>query len=66
MQVSLDHPLLTECELAALLNLSVFSLRKWRVQGRGPRYIKLSGAAVRYLHADIENYLESCPAGGKQ
>jgi predicted DNA-binding transcriptional regulator AlpA len=52
-----DQPL-TELEAAARLGLKVATLRAWRCQGRGPAYVRL-GRAVRYLLADIEEFLNS-------
>jgi excisionase family DNA binding protein len=54
---------LTEAEAAARLGLKVATLRAWRSQGRGPAYVRL-GRAVRYLTADIDEFLDSnrhCP-----
>jgi hypothetical protein len=38
-------------------------LRKWRMTGRGPRWIKL-GKLVRYRMSDLNAYLDSCAAVG--
>ena len=38
--------------------MSVRTLQKWRLQGIGPRFIKL-GHAVRYDVRDLEEYIES-------
>ena len=35
---------LSEREAATVLGVSVFTLRKWRWQGKGPRYVKFAGA----------------------
>jgi hypothetical protein len=40
--------LLTEKELAARWGYSPNTLRKWRVEGRGPDFIKLIGRGIRY------------------
>ena len=53
----IDEPL-TETEAARRLGLKVPTLRAWRSQGRGPAYVRL-GRAVRYLPADIEEFLRS-------
>ncbi len=50
---------LGEREAAALLGLSVKTLRQWRWRGVGPDYLKLGdgrGAAVRYEVAALEAY----------
>ena len=45
--------LYNEKELAAKLAVSLPTLRRWRTEGRGPRFVKLS-ACVRYRHEDVE------------
>ncbi|MBP2437243.1 hypothetical protein JOF34_001829 [Microbacterium amylolyticum] len=50
--------LLNEHDAAMWLTVSVGSLRAWRGQGTGPRYIKV-GAQVRYRPGDLDAYLES-------
>ena len=52
-----NHPL-TEAQAAVRLGLKVPTLRAWRHQGRGPAYVRL-GRAVRYLAADLEEFLAS-------
>jgi len=48
--------LVDEHEAAAILGLSVKTLRRWRWAGREVAYIKL-GAAVRYSLDDLERYV---------
>jgi excisionase family DNA binding protein len=52
---SVPEPL-TEAEAALRLGLKVPTLRAWRHQGRGPAFVRL-GRAVRYLVADIDEFL---------
>jgi predicted DNA-binding transcriptional regulator AlpA len=54
--IAMAH-LLTECEASAALGLSVRTLQKWRLCGRGPRFLKL-GSAVRYDPADLDRFIE--------
>lgn len=49
--------LLTECEVADLLNISVRTLQAWRVRGGGPRFIKV-GRAVRYRLSDVQDWID--------
>ena len=49
--------LLNETEAAAVLNLAVPTLRRWRWSGHGPRYAKI-GRAVRYDPAELRAYIE--------
>lgn len=48
---------LTEREASERLGLSVRTLQKWRLLGRGPRYLKL-GQAVRYDPDDLDAFLQ--------
>ena len=54
---------LTEKEVAQQIKVSLASLRRWRLLQRGPRFIKV-GALVRYRAEDLEQWLETLPAGG--
>jgi hypothetical protein len=56
--------LLTEHDVARITNLSVASVRRWRLLRRGPKYLKI-GAAVRYKPEDLVAYLDSRPSGGE-
>ena len=49
--------LLNEVKTAEFLGLSTATLRKWRWEGKEPRFIKL-GRRVVYRMSDIEAYLE--------
>jgi len=49
--------LLTERDASKLLCLSIRTLQKWRLCGRGPRYLKL-GHAVRYERTELERFLD--------
>ncbi len=45
-------------ELEALIGISRNTLRKWRWEGKGPKFVKL-GARVAYRLEDIEAYTGS-------
>lgn len=49
--------LLNETEAAKYLTVSVGSLRAWRGQNCGPRFLKV-GAQVRYRPSDLDDYLD--------
>jgi excisionase family DNA binding protein len=55
--------LLTEDEVAQQLHVSLASLRRWRLERRGPRFIKV-GSLVRYRPDDLEQWLVEQPTGG--
>lgn len=50
--------LVKEREAAEHLGVSVRTLQKWRLQGNGPRFVKL-GHAVRYDSEDLEIYIDA-------
>jgi predicted DNA-binding transcriptional regulator AlpA len=60
---------LTDTQLAEVLGISVAAIRRWRIEGRGPKFTKLgelrnSGVLVRYRAEDVEAWLASLPQGG--
>ncbi len=57
--------LFTEAEVAERLRVSLACLRRWRLERRGPRFVKL-GTLVRYPAEELDRWLESLPAGGSQ
>ena len=57
------NALLTETEVSRVLRVSLATLRKWRVDKRGPRFIKI-GPLVRYQLEDLRDWLSSLPTGG--
>jgi predicted DNA-binding transcriptional regulator AlpA len=59
-----DANLLTEKQVSQRLSLSLATLRRWRVDDRGPKFRKL-GSCCRYSVADIDAWLESRPSGGE-
>ena len=55
--------LLSDREVANTCAISVATLRKWRSQGRGPRFLKI-GALVRYRPDDISAWIDHQTAVG--
>jgi predicted DNA-binding transcriptional regulator AlpA len=53
---------INESELARLANISTAVLRKWRREGKGPRFVKL-GRLVRYLVRDVNTWLDDQAVG---
>ena len=47
--------LVTERDASECLGVSVRTLQKWRLQGSGPRFVKL-GHAVRYDGRDLDPF----------
>jgi predicted DNA-binding transcriptional regulator AlpA len=59
------EPLLNERDVARITGMSLGSVRRWRLLGRGPKFIKLN-SACRYKREDVSAWLESRPSGGEQ
>jgi predicted DNA-binding transcriptional regulator AlpA len=57
MRVDESAAAMTESELARRASVSVAVLRKWRREGKGPRFLKL-GRLVRYLLGDVNTWME--------
>jgi excisionase family DNA binding protein len=55
--------LMTETEVAKRLNVSLASVRRWRLERRGPVFLKV-GALVRYRPEDLDTWLRELPMGG--
>ena len=58
LTTDLRPKLLKESEAAAILNIEVATLRRWRWAGTGPEFLKI-GAAVRYDPAVLEAFIEA-------
>ena len=50
--------LLTTAEVADQLQVAEITLRKWRLAGTGPRFVRC-GANVRYQKSDLEAWIAS-------
>jgi predicted DNA-binding transcriptional regulator AlpA len=53
-----NEKLFTQDELAARWSMASNTLRKWRWEGKGPKYVKL-GSRVLYRESDILAYEEA-------
>lgn len=57
------NSLLTESQISEKLQVSLACLRRWRLRGEGPQYIKV-GPLVRYRPEDVDGWLAELPTGG--
>jgi predicted DNA-binding transcriptional regulator AlpA len=55
--------LINEHQVADLIGVSVATVRRWRLHGRGPRYLKI-GVLVRYCPRAVRAWLMARPTGG--
>jgi Helix-turn-helix domain len=60
---------LSERPVAAVLEVSVAALRKWRRTGGGPPYLRI-GKLIRYRLSDLRDFMNRCAVdpnvGGQQ
>lgn len=54
---------LNETEVAKKLRVSLACLRRWRLENRGPAFVKI-GQLVRYRPEELELWIQSLPTGG--
>jgi excisionase family DNA binding protein len=54
---------LTELEVAERTQISLGTLRRWRLENRGPRYRKF-GSLVRYAEEDLMAWQDAQQGGG--
>jgi predicted DNA-binding transcriptional regulator AlpA len=50
--------LISENQASTFLGYSPRSLQKWRCDGSGPRFVKVSGRSVRYRRKDLIQWAE--------
>ncbi len=54
---------LNEQDVSKRLNVSVATLRRWRIEKRGPTFVKI-GSLVRYRPEDLDSWVDALPTGG--
>jgi hypothetical protein len=54
--------LLTQREAAVVLRLSERTLERWRVQGIGPRFVRLNNS-IRYRQQDLDAHIAARVVG---
>jgi hypothetical protein len=57
--MSFEALLLTVDQAASRIGVSPWTMRKWRLTGRGPKFVRLGGprGPVRYRTLDLEQYI---------
>jgi len=56
--------LVDETVAGEYLGLQLQTLRNWRIAGKGPRFYKVGGRAVRYRLSDLDAFIEAGAVGG--
>lgn len=59
----MNRRFLTESEVAERTKISLGTLRRWRLENRGPHYYKF-GSLVRYAEDELIVWLDAQPRGG--
>jgi predicted DNA-binding transcriptional regulator AlpA len=54
---------LIECEVSERTQISLATLRRWRLENRGPKYHKI-GSLVRYGEEELTRWEQTQPTGG--
>ena len=54
--------LLNERQISQILGISVSTLRRWRSQQTGVRFLRI-GHLVRYRRDDLEDFVATCALG---
>jgi predicted DNA-binding transcriptional regulator AlpA len=54
---------LNEIQLSEKIHVSLACLRRWRLRGEGPQYVKV-GPLVRYRPEAVAQWVETLPIGG--
>ena len=56
--LKIDSESVSENTLAKLIDISVFTLRYWRQNNKGPKFVKLKNNRIRYPKQEIQNWYE--------
>ena len=57
MHLSPSSQLLDTAQVSDLLNLRATTLKKWRVLGTGPKFVRVGRRAIRYRLADVKRFI---------
>jgi hypothetical protein len=57
MQLSASYQLLDTAQVSSLLNLRAATVKKWRVLGIGPKYLRVGRRAIRYRLVDVKRFI---------
>jgi predicted DNA-binding transcriptional regulator AlpA len=61
MQLTPSSQLLSTAQVSDLLNLQPATLKKWRMLGIGPKYVRVGRRAIRYRLADVKKFVSARP-----
>jgi predicted DNA-binding transcriptional regulator AlpA len=62
--IYMSTQVLTEVEVAQRTHISLATLRRWRLENRGPIFRKF-GSLVRYAEEELTRWEQAQPSGGE-
>jgi predicted DNA-binding transcriptional regulator AlpA len=62
--INMSTQFLTEVEVAQRTHISLATLRRWRLENRGPIFRKF-GSLVRYAEEELTRWEQAQPSGGE-
>ena len=63
-EIAVTTRFLTEIDVSERTRVSVATLRRWRLENKGPRFHKF-GSLVRYAEEDLTSWQDAQPTGGE-
>ena len=63
MKMDMNTKYFTETEVSEMIGPSLATLRRWRLENRGPKFRKF-GSLVRYGNYDLAEWIKAQPFGG--
>jgi predicted DNA-binding transcriptional regulator AlpA len=63
MSIDMNTKYYDETEVSEMIGPSLPTLRRWRLEDRGPKFRKF-GSLVRYGNFDLDEWVEAQPSGG--
>jgi predicted DNA-binding transcriptional regulator AlpA len=64
VSIRMNSRFLTEFEVSERTQISLATLRRWRLENRGPKYHKF-GSLVRYGEEELTRWEQVQPSGGE-
>ena len=58
-KLKIDGELISENTLTKLIDISVFTLRYWRQNNKGPKFVRLENGRIRYPRQEVQNWYEN-------
>jgi len=54
-----SEKLLHDFDVSRRLGISINTLRNWRYQGKGPKFVKLEKRSIMYRQCDVDAYINN-------